>query len=65
MNAALIARVKKERPDLKVINTKYDYSYQERHMAYVKRAGIRTDSYHSIVVENEGERITLLKEWKS
>lgn len=64
MNAALIARVKHSIPDVKVINTKYDYSYQELHMGYVIRAGMSTGTYHSIVVENEGERISLLKEWK-
>lgn len=65
MNAVLIARVKKHRPDATVYNTKYDGSSQQnRHIRFLQNAGISLDAYHSIVVENDGERITLLKEWK-
>lgn len=65
MNAALIAKVRKYIPDVVVHNTKYSSpALRTFHMAYVERAGMNTDSYHSIVVEGEGERITLLKAWK-
>lgn len=65
MNAALVAKVKRSSDDVVVYNTKYDGAFQlDRHIAYLVKAGMKVDSYHSIVVENNGERISLLKEWK-
>lgn len=65
MNAALIAKVKHHFYEVNVINSKYGNEADRiKHMGYITRAGMTTDSYHSIVVENEGERISLLKSWK-
>lgn len=65
MNAALIAKVKAHFYEVNVVNTKYGTDNDRaRHMGYILQAGMDTHSYHSIVVENNGERISLLKEWK-
>lgn len=64
MNLALIKRVSRQ-VKVQIHNTKYGGpEILDRHIAFLNQAGMTVDAYHSIVVENEGERITLLKEWK-
>lgn len=64
MNLSLIQRVKKHQK-ASIHNTKYAGPEQlARHIEFLKQAGMTVDAYHSIVVEDEGKRITLLKEWK-
>jgi hypothetical protein len=64
-NAVRIARVKAHYDDVTVFNTRYDGAYQRgRHISFLKQAGIVANQYHAIVVENNGERITLLRQWK-
>ena len=63
-NAVYVARVKKAHPDAVVYNTRYDgATNQAKHLKYLDMAGIPASEYFAIVVENEGEVITLLKEW--
>ena len=65
INANYIIRVRHSIPDVTVCNTRRNDEALKQHMEYLERAGMDKGQYHAIVVENEGERITLLKEWKS
>jgi len=65
LNAAYIARVKANRENVTVFNTKYDGAPQlQRHLDYLISAGMSTDQYHPIVVEGNGKVITDLRTWK-
>lgn len=47
----------------KLYNTKRDSEKLKEHIGYLVEAGIEIKGYPAIVVENGGERITLLEEW--
>lgn len=47
----------------KLYNTKRDSQALKKHIGYLSDAGIDIKHYPAIVVENGGERITLLEEW--
>lgn len=48
----------------KIYNTKRDAERLKEHINYLLEAGIELRRYPAIVVENGGERITLLEQWK-
>ena len=62
-NAVYVARVKRQYRDVTVINSRADKSKLIEHIEYQKLAGMESTPV-PIVVENGGEVITLLKEWK-
>lgn len=62
ITAMLIAKVKRHHPDAKVIDTRK--GELERHVQYLKSSGIEVSEYVPIVVENNGEVITRLKDWR-
>lgn len=47
----------------KVFNTKRDSEALEKQINYLNMAKIDVVGYPNIVVENQGERITLLEQW--
>lgn len=64
VSANYVMRVKSNAKDVQVFNTKRDEAKLAEHISYLKRAGMDLSSYQSIVVENNGEQITLLTEWR-
>lgn len=48
-----------------IFNIKRDAEKMKQYLEYLTEAGIEQKDYPSIVVENNGERITLLEKWKS
>lgn len=50
---------------LTVYNTKRDTERLQEHKNYLVQAGIPIQGYPTIVVENRGERVTLIDEWIS
>lgn len=62
-HSAKIARAVAKR-GAKVIDTKANPNGIDRHLAYLKEAGMPEDIKTSIVVENNGNIITLLSEWQ-
>jgi len=46
-----------------VYNTKRDSERLKEHINYLAEAGMDINGYPAIVVENRGERITLIEEW--
>lgn len=61
---ARIAKVKRHHPDVKVIDTRNDKAALERHIEYLKHSGIDMSEYTPIVVENGGEMIVRLSDWR-
>lgn len=59
-----VTRVKNKHPDAQVFNTRVDRNRLIEHIKYQERAGMGRSPV-SIVVENNGEVITDLREWKS
>lgn len=47
----------------KLFNTKRDSERLKEHINYLAQAGIEINGYPAIVVENRGERVTLIDEW--
>ena len=47
-----------------IYNTKRDSNRLKEQIAYLYQAGIDINGYPSIVVEQGGQRISLLNEWK-
>lgn len=62
---ARIAKVKRHHPDVKVIDTRNDNAMLGRHVFFLKQSGISVSEYTPIIVENNGEVITRLSDWKS
>lgn len=48
----------------KIYNTKRDAERLKEHINYLLGAGIAIKHYPAIVIENGGERVTLLEKWK-
>lgn len=48
-----------------IYNTKRDSEKLKEHINYLVEAGIEVKHYPAIIVENGGERITLLDKWTS
>lgn len=65
LTAMRIAKVKRHHPDVKVIDTRNDKAALERHIEYLKHSGIDMSEYTAIVVDNGGEMIIRLSDWRA
>lgn len=63
-NALTISRIQKMHGKVTIYNS-VQKDNREKHVEYLKSAGMETNSYPPIIVLNGGERITRLQEWKS
>lgn len=62
LNGTYISRVKAAYPEAIVVNTKYDADQRQEHLNYLLMAGMTTETYTPIVVEDGV--ITRLDQWK-